>query len=212
MMHIRSGRALIHLTMATEPSRVDTEHLVQLFDSDESLADAVGAFLHEGFVRGETLLAVMDEQRWYAVAMRLSSWGVPVDQVMRSGQLTVRAAAETLKTFMRLGRADRDLFEDSVGALIRDLSGRGAPLRIYGEMVNLLAAAGEYRAAHELEELWNNLGRRSVYRLFCGYAAAHFGDPRTLGALRRICASHSQVLSSPQDVLGSFLLNAYVGN
>ena len=124
----------------------------------------------------------------------------------RSGQLTVRDAAETLKTFMRLGRPDRELFEDSVGALIRDLSGRGAPLRIYGEMVNLLAAEGDYRAAHELEELWNDLGRRSAYRLFCGYAAAHFGDPRTLGALRRICASHSQVLSSPQDVLGSFLV------
>jgi hypothetical protein len=199
-------------TMATDPSSVGSEHLVQLFDSDESLADAIGAFLHEGFVRGETLLAVMEEQRWYGVAMRLSSRGVPVDEVMRSGQLTVRAAAETLKTFMRLGRPDRHMFEDSVGALIRDLSGRGAPLRIYGEMVNLLAAAGDYRAAHELEELWNDLGRRSAYRLFCGYAAAHFGDPGTLGALRRICASHSQVLSSPQDVLGSFLLNAYVGN
>jgi hypothetical protein len=198
--------------MATEPSSVGTEHLVQLFDSDESLADAVGAFLHEGFVRGETLVAVMEEQRWYGVAMRLSSRGVPVDEVMRSGQLTVRDAVETLKTFMRLGRPDRELFEDSVGALIRDLSGRGAPLRIHGEMVNLLAAVGDYRAAHELEELWNDLGRRSAYRLFCGYAAAHFGDPRALGALRRICASHSQVLSSPQDVLGSFLLNAYVGS
>ena len=198
--------------MATDPSSVGTEHLVQLFDSDESLADAVGAFLYEGFVRGETLVAVMEEQRWYSVAMRLSSRGVPVDEVMRSGQLTVRDAAETLSTFMRLGRPDRELFEDSVAALIRDLSGRGAPLRIYGEMVNLLAAAGDYRAAHELEELWNDLGRRTAYRLFCGYAAAHFGDPRTLGALRRICASHSQVLSSPQDVLGSFLLNAYVGS
>ena len=199
--------------MTTDPDRIGTEHLVQLFDSDESLADAVSAFLHEGLVQAETLVVVMDERRWYGVAMRLSSRGCSVDEAMRSGQLTVRDAAETLKLFMRLGRPDRDLFENSVGALIRELSARGAPLRVYGEMVNVLAAVGEYRAAHELEELWNDLGRRSAFRLFCGYAAAHFGDPRNLEALRRICASHSQVLSSPHDVLGSFLLHAqHIGN
>ena len=102
--------------MATDSGRIGTEHLVQLFDSDESLADAVGAFLHEGFRRKETLVAVMDEQRWYTVAMRLSGWGLPVDEAMASGQLTVRDAADTLKLFMRLGRPDRDLFEDSVGS------------------------------------------------------------------------------------------------
>jgi MEDS: MEthanogen/methylotroph, DcmR Sensory domain len=197
--------------MATDSSCVGTEHLVQLFDSEESLADAVGAFLHEGFRRTETLVAVMDEHRWYAVAMRLSGWGLPVDEAMVSGQLTVRDASDTLKLFMRLGRPDLVLFEDSVGGMIRRLSARGAPMRIYGEMVNVLAAQGDYQAAHELEELWNDLGRRSEFRLFCGYASAHFGDPRNANMLRRICGSHSQVLSSPQDVLGSFLLHTRVG-
>jgi hypothetical protein len=186
-----------------------TEHLVQLFDSEESLADAVSAFLHEGFTKGETLLVVMDERRWYAVAMRLSSCGVPVDEAIRSGQLTVRDAAETLKRFLRGGRPDDDLFEDTVGAVIRELSAHGRPLRVYGEMVNVLAAHGDYGAAHELEELWNDLGRRSEFRLFCGYTAAHFGDPRTGHSLRLICGSHSQVLSSPEDVLGSFLVHAH---
>jgi hypothetical protein len=92
--------------------------------------------------------------------------------------------------------------------LIRQLSANGKPLRIYGEMVNVLAAQGEYQAAHQLEELWNDLGRRNRFTLFCGYAASHFGDPRTAEALHGICDTHSQVLSSPQDVLGSFLLHA----
>ena len=195
--------------VAIDQDRIDTEHLMQLFDSDESLADAVGAFLHEGLVRSETLLAAMDEQRWNAIAMRLSSWGAPVDEAMSSGQLTVCDAADTLRRFMRGNRPDPDLFESSVGALIRQLSASGAPLRIYGEMVNVLASQGEYRAAHELEELWNDLGRRSPFRLLCGYSAGHFGDPRMAGSLRRICRMHTQLLSSPQDVLGSFLLNAH---
>jgi len=199
---------MLPATMAPEHSRTTTAHVVQLFDSDESLADAVSAFLYEGFKRSETLLVVIDEQRWYSVAMRLAAREVPVDELLQSGQLTVRDASDTLKLFMRRGRPDRRAFEDSVGQLIRDLSTRGAALRIYGEMVNVLAAQGEYRAAHLLEEIWNDLGRRSPFRLFCGYGSAHFGDPRHGESLRRICESHSHVLSSSQDVLGEFLLQA----
>jgi hypothetical protein len=152
----------------------------------------------------------MDEQRWYAVAMRLSSLGAPIDEALASGQLTVRDAVKTLKLFMREGRPNPDLFEEMIGGLVRERTARGAPLRVYGEMVNVLAAHGDYRAAEELEDLWNDLGRRSSFRLFCGYGSAHFGDPRSASALRRICSSHSHVLSSPQDVLGAFLLREHL--
>ncbi len=198
---------MLDATMAPDRSRTSAVHMVQLFDSDDSLAHAVSAFLYEGYRRRETLLVVIDEQRWYSVAMRLAARGVSTDEALQSRQLTVRDASDTLSLFMRHGRPDRDLFEESVGQLIRDLSIRGAPLRIYGEMVNVLAARSEYRAAHELEEIWNDLGRRSSFRLFCGYTSAHFGDPRNAEALRRICGSHSHVLSDPQDVLGAFLLD-----
>jgi hypothetical protein len=181
-------------------------HLMQLFDSDESLADAVSAYLYDGFALGETLLAVMDEQRWYAVAMRLSARGMPVDRELAAGSLIVRDAAETLTRFMPRSQPDRDLFESSVGNLVRELSARGRRLRIYGEMVDLLAGRGEHGAAQELEALWNDLGRRSRFDLFCGYSSAHFGDPRYADALRRVCASHSKVMSGARDVLGSYLV------
>jgi hypothetical protein len=196
--------------MATDLSRAGASHLVQLFDSDESLTDTVSAFLFEGFRRNDTLVVVMDEQRWYAVAMRLSVLGAPIDEALASGQLTVRDAVNTLKLFMRKGRPNPDLFEEMIGGLIRERAVRGAPLRVYGEMVNVLAARGDYRAAEELEDLWNDLGRRSSFRLFCGYESAHFGDPRNASALQRICSSHSHVLSSPQDVLGAFLLREHL--
>jgi hypothetical protein len=181
-------------------------HVVQLFDSDESLIEAVTAFLHEGFTCGEKLVAVMNERRWYAVAMRLSACGMPVDEACAAGALTVHDASDLLEQFMRNGRPDPALFENSVGALIRELSAGGARLRVYGEMVNVLAAEGEYRAALELEELWNDLGQRSEFRLYCGYSSAHFANPRDAEALRRICAAHSDVLSSQQDILGEFVL------
>jgi hypothetical protein len=196
-------------TTTPHERRIGTAHTVQLFDSDESLADAVSNFLGQGLLHNETVLAVMDEHRWNSVAMRISALGFPIDEALRSGDLTVGSAVETLKKFMRRDRPDERLFNASVGTLVSSLAARGKPLRIYGEMVDVLAAQGEYAAAHELEELWNTLGKREAFTLFCGYAAAHFGDPRNADALRRVCASHSKVLSDPRDVLGSFLLRTH---
>jgi hypothetical protein len=190
-------------TLAAPPA--GTRHLVQLFDSDESIANGVAGFFREGLIRNDVLLAVMDEERWYAVAMRLSALGSPVDDVLRTGQLTVRNARETLTEFMVGDRPHPERLTASVGTLVASLASRGRPLRIYGEMVDVLAARGQYAAAHELEELWNELGRRHNFTLFCGYTAGHFGDPRNAADLRRICAAHGEVQADPQDVLGSFL-------
>jgi hypothetical protein len=182
---------------------------VQLFDTEDSLAETVADFFAEGLLRRDTLLAVMDEERWYSVAMRLSARGLPTDEALRFGHLTVRSAAATLRKFMQRGRPNRRLFAASVGQLVSGLTAFGRPVRIYGEMVNLLAAQGDYAAACELEELWNELGTRSEFTLLCGYSAAHFGDPRNADLLQRICAAHSHVRSSSRDVLGSYLVRTH---
>ena len=69
-------------------------------------------------------------------------------------------------------------------------------------------AEGDIMGAHDLEELWNALGEREAFTLFCGYSTVHFGDPRSGNALRQICQLHSHVHMSPRDLLGSFLVDA----
>ena len=199
---------MLEILPATDPPAAPS-HLAQLFDSDESLVEAVADFFAAGLTRGDTMLAVMDEERWNAVAMQLSARGLPVDETLRFGHLTVRDSLQTLNKFMVRGRPDPRLFAASVGTLVAGLAAFRRPLRIYGEMVDVLAARGEYIAASELEQLWNRLGARYPLTLFCGYSSAHFGDPRNADALRRMCASHGEVLSNPKDVLGTFLLRAH---
>jgi hypothetical protein len=199
------------LPLETHACSAAATHLVQLFDSDESLADAVADYFGRGLMRGDTMLAVMDEGRWYGVVMRLSARGLPVDEALRFGHLTVRNARATLNKFMVRDRPHPGLFAASVGTLVSELAAFRRPVRIYGEMVDVLAARGEYNAASELEELWNELGARHAFTLFCGYSSAHFGDPRNAAALRGICALHDEVLAKPTDVLGSFLLRAHQG-
>lgn len=196
--------------MSNNGGQAITEHLVQLFDSGESLSDTVSAFLCTGLLRGSTVLAVLNRPHWVSVAARLRRQWACFDDAIRSGQLTMRDAAETMSLFMRNGRPDRDLFARSVGRVVRKLASRGKPLWIYGEMVDLLAQQGEYRGAEQLEQLWNEFGRQRPFTLFCGYSAENFGNPRHADSLRAICRSHSHVRSNPRDLLSVFLLEPHI--
>lgn len=183
-------------------------HSLQLFDSTNSLADAVARFAGDGLEAGDKVLLVMRPLNWDATAQCLRRRGVHVREALASGRLTVLGAAATLQSFMRCGAVDRELFEATVGTLVRALNSTSGVLRVYGEMVDLLAAEGDFRAALELETVWNGLMERESFQLFCGYSAVNFGDPRVCEELRLISQAHSHVHTNPVDVLGTFLLQA----
>ena len=189
------------------PASVEPRHSAQLFDDRDSRAAAVSAFFATGWHAGDTLLIVASAFHWVAISQRLEALGVPVADAIDSGRLTVRDAGETLARFRHHERLDARCFDATVGGLVRTLAARGPRLRIFGEMVDLLAGSGDYAGAEELEELWNGLAQREPFVLFCGYSASTFGDPRSRAALRRICDAHEHVHTSPTDLLGSFLVD-----
>ena len=182
------------------------DHSLQLFDSRNSLANAVACFADEGLKCGDQVLLVMRPVNWDATAECLRQRGIPLREALASGRLTVLGAAATLQSFMRYGSVDQERFEDTVGTLIHTLSSASGALRVYGEMVDLLAAEGDFRGALELETVWNALRERESFQLFCGYSAVNFGDPRVSEELRLISHAHSHVHTNPSDVLGTFLL------
>jgi hypothetical protein len=91
---------------------------------------------------------------------------------------------------------------------MRDLAVPGRRLRIYGGMLNLLAAEGDFASILQVEHSWNPLAGELVFTLLCGYFAEHLGAPRSSDALRRFCEAHSEVRTQPADLPGSFLLQA----
>jgi hypothetical protein len=185
----------------------EADHSVQLFDEPASLAEAVAAFLAAGWQAGDTLLVVATAEHWAAIAARLAAMGVPVAEASEGGRLTIRVAAQTLGLFRPHEQLDPARFEATVARLVQSLVARGPRLRIFGEMVDLLAAAGEFDCAEQLEGLWNDLAMRHPFLLMCGYTATAFGDPLARDALRRICLAHQRVDSHPDDLLGTFLVD-----
>ena len=187
---------------------VTSEHLVQLFDDTESLAQTVADFLYAGWVKGQTLLVVARPLGWAATLKQLLVLGCNVQEATASGRLLALDAGTTLAGFSKNGLPCADLFHEQVGGLVRHLSASNpAGLQIYGEMVDILAAQGDYVAAHQLEELWNDLGAHCPFTLLCGYSSANFADPRTASALQAICRSHTHATVKPTDLLGAWLLS-----
>lgn len=201
-----------HATTLTRRERVRrgpiaSEHLLQLFDTDESLADSVSTFLAEGFAHGESLLVVATAPHWSAIRYEMLAKGVDVEAAIAQDQLRVLDAGEMLSRFMRRGEPNRPLFRQTVAALVAQLAARPGLLRIYGEMVEMLACEGNYRAASQLEELWNQLAMEHSLTLLCGYSAAHFAAPDAGSSLAIICCQHSRSICNDQDPLADFLLS-----
>ncbi|HXW03773.1 MAG TPA: MEDS domain-containing protein [Vicinamibacterales bacterium] len=187
---------------------VVSHHLVQLFDSQESRASEIAAYLREGWAAGDTLLALLSAAHWGATARLLREQQIDTGELVESGQLTLLDSTAMLSAIMRNGVLRTDLFEASVGATVRRLRhSRPGRLRVYGELVDLLAADGDFATAHRLEELWNDLLEREPLTLFCGYASECFGNPKASPALRLICDTHSHVRTSARDALGAFLVD-----
>jgi len=184
------------------------DHIVQFFDIPESLGNAVARFVQEGVAAGETTLVVARPASLHAIAQALNARGLALPALLDSGTLVVRDAATTMRALMGDRAPKAAAFEQVVAGMVRKLaaeSPRG--LRIYGEMVDILAAEGNFDGAEELETLWNHLGEKVPFKLLCGYTSAHFAGTSTgHGHLRSVCDLHSSVHQDSIDVLGNWLL------
>jgi hypothetical protein len=192
--------------MRSEQAVQGSEHFVQLFDSSKSLADTVAAFLIGGLERNDNILVVATPEHRELLSRRLEEAGWNVHKLVAARRMMICDAVQTLDKFMRKDTPSPIAFDEVVGTVVRQLS-NDKRLWIYGEMVDVLAARGNLRAAQQLEEMWNLLGQRECFSLFCGYASGHFGDPRAAKALAGICATHDCVHRKADDILAEFLLD-----
>jgi signal transduction histidine kinase len=62
-------------------------------------------------------------------------------------------------------------------------------------MVALLAGGGNFQAAVQLEQVWNQLKAEYDLTLLCGYSLTTFGGDSAV-SLRQVCDTHSQIVPS----------------
>ena len=110
------------------------------------------------------------------ISRALEAIGVDVSEGRKTGELQILDARKLLSAFMVGGQPDALLFKSNVGDVIERLCvGRTpCPIRVYGEMVDVLWQEGNTDGAIRLEILWNQLASAYDFALLCGYAVGHF--------------------------------------
>jgi MEDS: MEthanogen/methylotroph, DcmR Sensory domain len=169
-------------------------HVVQFYDGDEELAESAGDYLADAIAEGGAAVILATTARCAAFEARLAARGVDVAAARHDGTLVCLDAVRLARRLTSAGRVDRTGFDAEIRPAILAAAGPGGPVRVYGEVVAVLWAAGHVNAALELEGFWNELGREIPFSLYCGYPRESVGDSEHQGAVSEVCRLHTGVL------------------
>ena len=170
------------------------DHVVQFYERDSALAQLVGGYLAGAVQVGGVAIVIATEAHRRAFGARLAAAGIDLARADGEPAVMWLDAAEALARLMPAGGIDLQAFGREVGSVVAQAVRTGGPVRVYGEMVQLLWDAGMVVAALELEELWNDLVREHHCSLMCAYRRSTVSGCEHAGALQRVCELHSSVL------------------
>jgi hypothetical protein len=175
-------------------------HFAQLHRDPQALTDAVTLYLQTGLRRGNGVVVIASPAHVELFLARLREDEIDAGVFLKSGQLEVLDAEQTLGRFMRSDVPDWELFRETIGTVLERVQafGRGTT-RAYGEMVNLLWQEGRQQAAIRLEEYWNELARLYPFSLFCSYMLDVHQHHSYSGPLEEIGRTHSDILGTADD-------------
>lgn len=176
------------------------DHVVQFYESDDFLVDAVSTFIGSGIKSGEAGIIIATAPHRDAIEHLLAERGIDVPAVKAAGQLISVDAEETLSKLLVNGSLEKARLVEAAGNLLNRAGKGGRGIRAFGEMVALLWAGGNREGAIRLEELWNELNKEREFSLFCAYPVSQFRNASDAEAFARVCHAHSTVLPSEDYV------------
>lgn len=170
------------------------DHFVQFYERDSALAQLVGGYLARAIQAGGVAIVIATEAHRRAFGARLAEAGIDLPRAEREQLVVWLDAGEVLARFMPAGGIDVEAFGREIGSVVAQGAAMGRPVRVYGEMVQLLWEAGMVVAAVELEELWDDVVREHHCSLMCAYRRSSVSGCEQAGALQRVYGLHSSVL------------------
>ena len=182
-------------------SRSKHDHVVHLYENDLSLVGQTARLLRDSLAAGRSVIVVATSGHREAFARELHSCDLA--SLASSGRYLSLDAEQTLSEFFTGGKLDARSFMDFMTVHILQAGQASASsdprVTVFGEMVALLWAQGDYQAAIRLEQLWNELGTRHSFSLRCSYPMNSFDKPEHTELFTRICSEHSSVIPEGAD-------------
>ena len=178
-----------------------TDHRVQIYEHDDDLMSEVISFVETGLRFDEAVVVLATKDHRDALDAGLAGSGLDPDYARASGRLVCLDAAEVLETITDGSTVRPEAFMAVVGSLVARAGRDARPVRAFGEMVALLWDRGQVDAALELESLWGVLVEDRKLALHCAYPLTSLAGGADLGAVKAVCAHHSEVFP-PHSYLG----------
>src|SRR5262245_61792424 len=125
------------LAPGVDCSTGDRGHVVQFYETDAFLLDAIRRFIGPALEAGGAAVVIATEAHREGLAVALRAAGLDLDTLRARGQYVALDARETLSRFLVDDWPDRERFNDLVGGMIARLAERGQPVCAFGEMVAL---------------------------------------------------------------------------
>ncbi|KAA6465425.1 PAS domain-containing protein [Acidobacteria bacterium AB60] len=173
-------------------------HAVHFYESEPVFLDSLSEFVGGALGAGGVCVIIASQSHFEEIARRLRGFGVDLDMAADHGRYVALDAREMLARFMRDGWPDRQLFFELMEPVFvrarEALRGRRSCIVAFGEMVSILCEEDKFDAALRLEQLWNELSRRQVFSLRCGYPLSLFATEERRASFQRLCAEHKEVI------------------
>ncbi|HEV2268107.1 MAG TPA: PAS domain S-box protein [Steroidobacteraceae bacterium] len=170
------------------------EHFVQFYEQESGLLQSLTEFLQHGLEAGAGALVIATANHLDQLERELRGRGIDVAAAKSRQQLVVLEASAALARIMQHSAPQWSRFIELVGPIVAELRRRHPRVIAFGEMVTLLWRDGHHQAALQLEALWNELGEREQFSLYCAYPLPKKASAADLRDFERVCSQHGRVI------------------
>lgn len=153
-----------------------TGHLLKVFSDESERIASIAAFVSDAVADDCTCIVITTAERRAACRERLRAEGIDASSLAARYQYIELDVRTTLSSFMEGGQCNLPACHQSLDQLLRQAAARGKPVRIYGELSEMLIADGLPEVALELEDLCIDFCRDHRLTTLCGYCCSTLGS------------------------------------
>jgi hypothetical protein len=168
------------------------EHVVQMYDSDESLLTLLATFVVGGIRSGNAVVVIATKPHILEIRERLRKAGFDPFSLKLKDQFIPLDAETMIAKFFVNEWPDEILFNYHLSRILKRARTYNRQVRAFGEMVALLYQQGLVAQTIQLENLWNKFCRTNSLSLFCAYPDRLLNDVD----LNLVCCEHTKQVAA----------------
>lgn len=169
------------------------QHSARFYASNTARIQGIANYLAEGLDRQEGVLLICSVENrdlvFKAVGRIFSNedWD----------KIHYLDADEALAHVLIDGVISGPAFQKHIHSRVRSLIQKHGRVRVYGDIVDELAADGNDNAVLDLEDEWHRALERTTFQLHCGYLMENFRSFKSTALFEKICRLHTNVDNPP---------------